>query len=126
MNLDNVTAIADISQIVLWAFALLKSIFGWITRSLPKSERLSSPPGWKLLRFAEATFSKKTFTQVLEPALSDMQKEHIEALAASRPWKARMVLVRGYWSFWSAVAAQLPLSFARRIYEVWKTTKIGS
>jgi hypothetical protein len=87
---------------------------------------VSRPPGWNLRRFAELCFSKKTFTHVLEPALSDMQTEHFEALAAGRPWKARMVLVRGYFSFWSAVAAQLPISFARRIYEVWKATKTGS
>lgn len=82
-----------------------------------------SPPGWGLRRFADFCFSKKAFTEILEPALSDMQKEHIEALAASRPWKARMVLARGYWSFWSAVVAQLPISLARRVYEIWKATK---
>lgn len=87
---------------------------------------ISRPPGWGLRRFAEFCFSKKTYAQVLEPALSDMQKEHFDALAAGRPLKARMALVRGYWSFWSAVVAQLPLSLARRVYEVWKTTKTGS
>ena len=87
---------------------------------------LSRPPGWGLRRFAEFCFSQKTYTQVLEPTLNDMQKEHFEALAAGRPWKARMVLVRGYWSFWSAVVAQLPISLARRVYEVWKSTKAGS
>ncbi|HYG60986.1 MAG TPA: hypothetical protein VEL74_00265 [Thermoanaerobaculia bacterium] len=55
-----------------------------------------------------------------------MQKEHFAALAAGRPWQAGMVLVRGYWSFWSAVVAQLPISLARRVYEVWKATKTGS
>jgi hypothetical protein len=87
--------------------------------------RVFRPSGWNLRRFAELCFSKKTFTKVLEPVLSDMQKEHFEALAASRRWKALMVLVRGYWSFWSAVVAQLPISFARRVYEVWKATKTG-
>lgn len=91
-----------------------------------KERRLSHPPGGKLRRFAEFCFSKKTFTVILEPALSDMQKEHFEALAAGRPWKARMVLVRGYWAFWSAVAAQLPISLLRRVYEIWRTTKTGS
>jgi hypothetical protein len=90
------------------------------------SALLFRPPGVGLRRFAELCFSKKTFTQVLEPALSDMQKEHFEALAAGRRWQARIVLVRGYWSFWSAVAAQLPISFARRVYEVWKATKTGN
>ncbi len=86
---------------------------------------LSSPPGWKLLRFAETFFSKKTFSVVLEPALSDMQKEHIEALGTGHPWQARLVLLRGYFSFWSAVFAQLPISLIRRVYEVWVATKAG-
>lgn len=90
------------------------------------SSRVSHPPGWGLRHLAEFCFSNKTFNQVLEPALSDMQKEHFDALAAGRRWKARMVLVRGYWSFWSAVLSQLPLSLARRVYEVWKATKTGS
>jgi len=88
--------------------------------------RLSRPPGWGIRRFAEFCFSKRTFTQVLEPPLSDMEKEHFDALAVGCVWKARMALLRGHWSFWSAVAAQLPISFARRVYEVWKATKAGS
>ena len=85
-----------------------------------------APPGWRLWRFAEVCFSKKTFGEVLEPALKAMQREYFDALAARRPLQARMVLVRGYWAFWSAVVAQLPISLARRIYEVWKATKTGS
>jgi hypothetical protein len=116
LSLDPITAF-----LVLAAFLVIP-----VLESQLKMPRLSQPPGWNLRRFAELCFSKKTFTQVLEPALSDMQKEHFDALAAGRPWQARMALVRGYWSFWSAVAAQLPISFARRIYEVWKATKTGS
>ena len=111
-------------------YLLMGAAFSWLIIDPSIYHRLASrvslPPGWGLRRFAEFCFSKKTFTQVLEPALSDMQKEHFEALAAGRPWKARMVLVRGYWSFWSAVVAQLPISFARRVYEVWKATKTGT
>jgi hypothetical protein len=88
--------------------------------------RVSRAPTWGLRRFAELCFSKKTYTQVLEPALSDMQKEHFEALAAGRLWKARIVLVRGYWAFWSAVVKQLPIPFVRLVYKIWKTTNTGS
>jgi len=112
----------------LTILAVVLAILGLVSSAVRHRSlsRVSRAPGWGLRRFAELCFSKKTFIQVLEPPLSDMQKEHFEALAAGRPWKARMVLVRGYWSFWSAVAAQLPISFIRRVYEVWKTTKIGS
>jgi hypothetical protein len=107
--------------------ACLMSAFAYVANALATPpRRLSSPPGWNLRSFGEVFFSKKTFTVILEPALSDMQKEHFKALAAGRLWKARMELVRGYWSFWSAVLAQLPISFARRVYEVWKATKAGS
>lgn len=98
-----------------------------LTRQSSLGQRgLSRPPGWRLHCFAETWFSKKTFTQVLEPILSDMQLEYFEALAAKRPWKARIVLLRGYLSFWSAVVAQAPLSVLSLLYKVWKTTKIGS
>ncbi len=111
------------SPFVLGALVLLMCRVA--DRHLRRKVRLYDPPGWGLLRFAETCFSKETFSQVFESTLSDMQKEHIEALAASRPWKARIVLIRGYFSFWSAVVAQLPIPFIRRVYEVWKTTKIG-
>jgi hypothetical protein len=90
-----------------------------------REPRIYRSPGWVLGRFAKTCFSKKTFIQVLEPTLSDMQLEYFEALAAGRRVKAFMVLVRGYWSFWSAAASQLPISLLRRVYEVWKATKIG-
>lgn len=93
------------------------------SRKLPLVAR---PPGWKLRHFAKLCFSKKTYTQVLEPALCDLEKEYFDALHACGPRQARMSLVRNYWAFWSAVVTQLPISLARRVYEVWKATKIGS
>jgi len=120
------TATMTRNGFVLFMFWVLTVVLAEKSYPYIKRGLILGPPGWSLRRFAEFCFSKKTYTQVLEPPLSDMQKEHFEALAAGRLWKARMVLVRGYWSFWSAVGAQLPISFARRIYEVWKATKIGS
>jgi hypothetical protein len=97
-----------------------------VRASLRSVPRVSRPPGWSLRRFSEFCFSKKTFTRVLEPALSDMQKDYFGALAEGCRWKSRMSLVRNYWAFWSAVAAQLPISFLRRVYELWKATKTSS
>ena len=104
------------ATLFLWMWAVLRA----------EKSHFSRPSGWKLRRFADLCFSTKTFTQVLEPTLSDMQKEHFDALAEGRPWKARMALVRGYWAFWSAVVAQLPIPFARLVYKIWKTTNTGS
>lgn len=115
-----------VAAVVYTTFSLiLGPLLAFLVR-LSKASRLSLAPCWSLRRFAEVCFSKKTFTQILEPALSDMEKEHNDALFAGRPWQARMALVRGYWAFWSAVIAQLPISLARRVYEVWKTTNTGN
>ena len=122
-------------SVLIFEICMLGSLLLWILRlkwsqiaeaAKSKSGRVFSPPGWGLLRFAETCFSKKTFTQVLEPTLSDMQKEHFDALAEGYLWKARLALVRGYVSFWSAVAAQAPLSILSLLYKVWKATKTGS
>lgn len=120
------TPVSSIFAAYLAAIYVPAVIYSFISIFNRHVLHLSRPPGWGLRRFAELCFSKKTFTQTLEPALSDMQKEHFEALATGRPWQARIVLARGYWSFWSAVVAQLPISLARRVYEVWKATKSGS
>ncbi|HET9229059.1 MAG TPA: hypothetical protein VFR31_20445, partial [Thermoanaerobaculia bacterium] len=112
-------AVADslVVMMLLLGFARLA-----YTALRTEGSHLSHPPGWLPRRFAEFCFSKKTYTEVLEPVLSDMQKEHFEALAAGRTWKARVILARGYWAFWSAVFAQLtPL--AQLIVKIWKATK---
>ena len=54
------------------------------------------------------------------PSIHDMQHEHVEALAAGQIWKARWVLLRGYWSVSSAMVAQAPLSLLKQLVELWK------
>jgi hypothetical protein len=83
-------------------------------------QRIESPPGYSLRRMAEVLFSKKTMTEVFEPTLLDLETEYQEALSQGRPGKARWITIRGYWSFWSAVAAQAPLSLLKRVFELWK------
>lgn len=81
---------------------------------------IHTAPGWTLHRIADFCFSKATVESVLGPTLRDLQLEHLEALSEGRMWKARWVRCRGYWSFWSAVVAQLPVSLVKRIYELWR------
>lgn len=81
---------------------------------------ISLPPGWRLLRAAQWIYSNKTVEQVFLPTIRDMQHEHIEALGHGQQWKGRWVLVRGYWSLWSAALAQAPFSLLKRIVELWK------
>lgn len=44
--------------------------------------------------------------QIIEPTLRDLQDEHTEALATNRPWLARWVLLRGYYSLAAALVEQ--------------------
>ena len=83
--------------------------------------RIFHAPGWGLRRFADDYFSQRTFAEVFAPILDEMQQEYSEALVKGRTSKIRMVLLRGYWKFWSAVAQLLPISIARCIYDIWKT-----
>ncbi|MEM1203281.1 MAG: hypothetical protein AAGN66_08635 [Acidobacteriota bacterium] len=87
---------------------------------------IAKPPG-RPLSIVSEFFSKRVRTEVLEPTLHDLLEEHFEALAEFEAtgrrfylWKARMVVVRGYWSFATAIVAQTPLSFAKWILKLWK------
>lgn len=78
------------------------------------------PPGHRLRALAQFLFSRRTYSVVLEPTLTDLQEEYFQALAEHRSWTARMVRLRGYWSFWAAVLAQLPVAAIRVIVKLWK------
>ena len=80
-------------------------------------------PGFLLRSIGEFVFSAKTFRIVIEPILRDLFDEYCEALAAGRPFKARWVCIRGYYSFWSAFVAQLPISAVKMVYKIWKATR---
>lgn len=81
--------------------------------------RLTKPPGWSLLKIAVWTFSPQTVESVLEPTIRDLQHEHMIALAENQPWKAKWIIFRGRFSFWSAVVAQVPVSCLRLLVKMW-------
>jgi hypothetical protein len=87
-----------------------------------KKGRIQVPPGFRLRAFAKFVFSHKTYSEIHEPTLRDLWEEYCEVVE-TRPWKARWVCVRGYWSFWSTVFAQLPISLVKTIYKIWKATR---
>jgi hypothetical protein len=84
---------------------------------------IQTPPGLYLRRFAELFFPRKIYDHIFAPILRDLFDEYCEALDQKRFWKSRCVRVRGYWSFWSALFAQLPISTAKMVYKVWKATQ---
>ena len=89
-------------------------------REQERQRRIHYPPGSRLLGLADFIFSGKTFSVVFEPIVTDLRDEYIEAYGHERLWKARWVQIRGYWSFWSAVFAQVPLSLLKRLIDIWK------
>jgi hypothetical protein len=82
--------------------------------------RLVRPPGAKLLQLAEFLYSRKTFKDVLEPTILDLQDEHAEALSQGRQWKASWVRVRGTWSFFNAAGLFAVVSVGKRLVAMWK------
>jgi hypothetical protein len=103
---------------VLFSPALRKLVYRVRFHSLRTS--VQRVPGSGLRVFSESIFSRHTYSKVLEPILRDLLDEYCAALAEKSPWKARLVRMRGYWSFWSAVIAQMPISVVKTIYQIWK------
>jgi hypothetical protein len=89
-------------------------------RSRSTGRRLSSPPGVGLRALAELIFSTKSYLEIFVPVFRDLFDEYCQALETGRPWKARWVRLRGYWSFWSAVAAHLSTLIAKKACQIWK------
>jgi hypothetical protein len=83
-------------------------------------KKLYQPPGSRLLRLAEFLCSRKTYEEVLEPAIIDLREEYHQALSAGRTWKAKWVLVRGYWSFFNAAGLMSLVRIAKSIVKIWK------
>lgn len=94
--------------------------FGRHTIERARISRLRGVPGGELRKWAEFFFSRNVYEKIFEPTLHDLFCEYCEALNLHRPWKARWVRIRGYWSFWSAVVAQTPISIVKRVYQIWK------
>ncbi len=114
--LDSVTILGAVL-----AFAFLAAILISVT-----SSQLTRAPGFGLLSSSEFFFSKKTYTTVLEPVISDFQVEYIEALSQGRLLKARWVLVRGYSSFWTTALLQIPTALLGQLAKalgIWPVSR---
>jgi len=85
-----------------------------------RGARVHRPPGFGLCKFASRVYGKKAYNDVVVSSIENLQHEHIEALAAGQWHEARWVLIRGYWSFWAAVVARLPVSIVRLVVQLWK------
>jgi len=128
-NLPLLAAISLVGLIILRSYKTflnradlnLRRWFG--SKEIGTAGSIQVPPGSHLRVFAEFTFSRRTFDLLLEPTLRDLLDEYLQAQDDKRLWKARWVRIRGYWSFWSAVIAQLPISAVKMVYTIWKATR---
>ena len=81
------------------------------------------PPGIRLRRLAVLCFSRAANTVVFAPLLNELEDDYFAALLTHDAWRAQVRCLKGYGSFWLAVAALLPVSLMRLGYELWKVTK---
>lgn len=113
------------SGMLLAVFVVVAILFVALAVSRSKSSPIiiEVPPGSRLRRALAFVFSKRTMEGVFHQIINDMQEEHIEALSAGEPWKARAIRLRGYLSILEAVAALVPLSIARLAWKLWKASQ---
>jgi hypothetical protein len=122
MALGALTAVWVGDTVGMVAVVLLSFSGGVLSRSSSgRRSALHTPPGSTLNRMAEWIYSRKTFEEVLQPVLSDLQIEYFDALHAGRCWKARWVRIRGYWTFWTHAAMQFPISVTQAAVALWKS-----
>ena len=93
----------------------ISHVYNGIAFHVGDSAKVSPPPGSLLRSVADFLCSIGTMTNVVEPAIADMQFEIFEALNANRPQKARWALIRGYWGVIVAIGLVQTLRRVRQI-----------
>ena len=64
-------------------------------------------PGLRLHAFARRVCSRETLERVIDPLIADLQFEHSQAIRDRRFWRARQLLLGGYFAFWKALGMQV-------------------
>ncbi len=85
-----------------------------------RSKLIRHAPGHYLLSFANFLYSKKTYERVFVEQISDMREEYYEALSEGKDWKARWIIVRGWYSFITSMIVRIPNSLLKMVIETWK------
>lgn len=98
----------------------IREDMGEVPVSLQKKPKIEMPPGNLLLGVAEFLYSQKTFEHVFRQTVADMREEYYAALTRGRRWKARMVVVQGYFACMAAAALHLPLSLGKVFGAIWR------
>jgi hypothetical protein len=80
---------------------------------------ISRPPGSFLVTAARLVYSRRTYTTVFEPNISDMRIEYFEALAENHRGQARWIEIRGHLIF-VAMLAHATASCGKVVSKIWK------
>jgi hypothetical protein len=64
---------------------------------------VKAPPLHRLVLLINFFCSKRTRERVVNQTVADIRNEHCEAFAGGERWKARWIVVRGYWSVGTAL-----------------------
>jgi hypothetical protein len=78
-----------------------------VARVRQRKPRIGAPPGSGVLSVAEFLFSKPTYRTVCD-TVNDLREEYLEALAAGRRGKARVIRVRYFFAFVAMALRWLP------------------
>jgi hypothetical protein len=101
-------------------WASIRGALNALAAAFDRRGKIVRPPGMRLNAIAEFLFAKNTYERVFQPTIADLQREYLDALAQDRLWKARWIWLRGHYSFWVAFLCQLPISWMRLVFDLWK------
>jgi hypothetical protein len=60
----------------------------------PVVPKIALPPGHRLAAVLRFLLTPTTFNRYVYPAISDMQEQYVQAIAAGKKWEARWIVVR--------------------------------
>lgn len=84
--------------------ARFEKAFALMAQDIREAEFRAFPPGWFLIELADSFCFRKTMERVIRAVISDIQVEDFAALSEKRNLGAVWIRIRGYWSFWKALA----------------------
>jgi hypothetical protein len=88
---------------LLKCFEQIARVFAMVMAHRTKGTAPWILPGNGLIRFSKFFCSAKSFEQVFEPTILDLQLEYSNALSQGKRWKARGCYIRGCCAFWKTV-----------------------
>ena len=99
---------------------VLRAAVNSIVATIGLRSVIVKPPGSFAYRVLSFLFSKKTFELTFIQAIEDMREEHANALANSKYWHARWIVIRGHGYLGLTVVTYLAANVVKTIVGIWK------